>query len=86
MAFARLIGHFWHGPDVPKKSDALRFGLIGASNVAPNAVISPARSHSEIIIAAVAARDEEKARKYALKYNIPIVHKSYQGIMSIQSS
>jgi predicted dehydrogenase len=43
------------------------------------ALIQPARSHPEVIIAAVAARDEKKAQAYAKKYNIPIVHKSYDG-------
>jgi predicted dehydrogenase len=43
------------------------------------AVIGPAISHPEVIIAAVAARDEKKAQAYAKKHGIPIVLKSYQG-------
>jgi predicted dehydrogenase len=43
------------------------------------ALIQPARSHPEVIIAAVAARDGKKAQAYAKKYGIPIVHKSYDG-------
>jgi hypothetical protein len=46
----------------------------------PMALITPAKSHSEVIIAAVAARDKQKAEAYAKKHDIPIVHNSYQGI------
>jgi predicted dehydrogenase len=42
-------------------------------------LILPAKSHAEVIVAAVAARDERKAQAYAKKYNIPIVHKTYDG-------
>jgi predicted dehydrogenase len=44
------------------------------------AIILPAISHPDLIIAAVAARDPERAKSYAKKYNIPNVHKSYQGL------
>jgi hypothetical protein len=43
------------------------------------AVIQPAKSHAEVIVTAVAARDVKKAEAYAKKHSIPIVHKSYQG-------
>lgn len=43
------------------------------------AVIAPAKTHPDVIIAAVAARDEGKARAYAKKHGIPVVHGSYQG-------
>lgn len=39
----------------------------------------PAKSHSEVIVAAVAARDPKKAEAFAKKHEIPIVHKSYGG-------
>jgi predicted dehydrogenase len=39
----------------------------------------PARSHAEVIVAAVAARDVKKAQAYAKKWDIPIVHKTYDG-------
>lgn len=46
------------------------------------ALIMPAKSHPEVIIAAVAARDGKKAEAYAKKHGIPIVHKSYQGTIT----
>ena len=45
----------------------------------PMALIMPARSHAEVIVAAVAARDKKKAEAYAKKHGIPIVHDSYDG-------
>ncbi|KAH3910813.1 hypothetical protein HBI56_004410 [Parastagonospora nodorum] len=69
-------------PNVPKKDDALRFGILGAANIALTALIQPARSHPEVIIAAVAARDGKKAQAYAKKYGIPIVHKSYDDLIN----
>lgn len=47
------------------------------------AIIRPAISHPEAVIAAVAARDEKKAQAYAKKYGIPKVLKSYQGQLAL---
>ncbi|KAJ5082866.1 NAD(P)-binding protein [Penicillium argentinense] len=69
-------------PTIPKKEDdAIRIGLIGASNIAPFAVITPAKSHPGVIVAAIAARESNRAREYAQKYNIPIVHPSYEALI-----
>jgi len=46
----------------------------------PIAIIAPARNHPEVIVAAVAARDEGRARTYAKKHGIPVVCKGYQGV------
>jgi predicted dehydrogenase len=43
------------------------------------ALIIPAKSHPEVLVAAVAARDPKKAEVYAKKHGIPIVHKTYDG-------
>lgn len=42
-------------------------------------MIYPAKSHAEVIVAAVAARDEKRAQAFAKKWSIPIVHKTYDG-------
>lgn len=39
----------------------------------------PAKSHPEVIIQAVAARDRKKAEAFAKSNNIPEVKDSYQG-------
>ena len=59
----------------PKVRDSLCFSLR------PMAVIIPAKSHPEVIVAAVAARDEKRARTYAQSYHIPNVHTSYQALL-----
>lgn len=43
-------------------------------------LITPAKSHPEVIIQAVAARDKQKAVDYAKKYGIPQVIDSYEGM------
>ncbi|KAI9930655.1 hypothetical protein ASPWEDRAFT_59191 [Aspergillus wentii DTO 134E9] len=68
-------------PQATKKDDAIRFGLLGASNIAPISLIAPAKAHPEVIVAAVAARDRSRAEAYAKKYGIPIVHTSYQDLL-----
>lgn len=48
-------------------------------SIRPNALIIPAKSHPEVIIHAVAARDKKKAQAFAKKHGIPKVHESYAG-------
>ncbi|CAG7848257.1 D-xylose 1-dehydrogenase (NADP(+)) 2 Short=XDH 2; Flags: Precursor [Serendipita indica DSM 11827] len=68
-------------PVVPKNEAPLRFGILGAANIAPSALITPARSHPDVVIYAVAARDETRARAYARKHRIPVVFSSYQDLL-----
>ncbi|MCJ1250023.1 hypothetical protein MMC30_007249 [Trapelia coarctata] len=67
--------------EVAKLDSAVRMGLFGASNIAPSAIIAPAKTHPDVIISAIAARDEGKARSYAKKHGIPVVHSSYQAML-----
>jgi predicted dehydrogenase len=70
-------------PTSPKDANALRFGLLGASRIAVNAVINPAKCHPGVIVAAVASRTHSKAQQYAKKHSIPVIHSgadAYQGI------
>ncbi|TCD67078.1 hypothetical protein EIP91_000591 [Steccherinum ochraceum] len=60
-------------PDAPPP---LRFGIFGAAKIAPNALIIPAKSHAEVIVTAVAARDLDRAKQYAKKWGI---EKAYGG-------
>ncbi|GKZ86193.1 hypothetical protein AnigIFM56816_001245 [Aspergillus niger] len=72
-------------PDRGTKDDPVRFGLLGASTIAPLALIGPAKSHPEAIVAAVAARDRGRAVKYAQKHAIPIVHDTYEDLLDDKS-
>lgn len=49
------------------------------------ALITPAISHPDVIVAAVAARDPKKAEAFAKKHGIPIVHKTYDGMFFLES-
>ncbi|KAI0635938.1 NAD-P-binding protein [Trametes polyzona] len=49
----------------------LRFGILGAARIAPNALLTPAKSHPDVAIVAVACRDQKKGAQFARKHNIP---------------
>ncbi|KAI8948209.1 hypothetical protein F4801DRAFT_469734 [Xylaria longipes] len=68
-------------PTVPKSSKPLSFGILGAADIAPAALILPAKSHPDVILRTVAARDPAKATTYAQKHGIPNVAKTYQDIL-----
>ncbi|OAA62681.1 NAD(P)-binding domain protein [Niveomyces insectorum RCEF 264] len=69
-------------PEPPKSDNALKFGLIGAANIAPSALIRPAKSHPEVTIQGVAARDRKKAAAFATKHRIPQVYDSYEALLN----
>ncbi|HSZ50225.1 MAG TPA: Gfo/Idh/MocA family oxidoreductase [Caulobacteraceae bacterium] len=48
----------------------IRIGLLGASRIAPPAVIEPARQDGRFVVTAVAARDPERAKAYAQTHGI----------------
>ncbi|KAF7594616.1 hypothetical protein BBP40_008883 [Aspergillus hancockii] len=81
-ALQRLYTGFINPPPAKKQDGAIRFGLLGASNIAPIALIKPAKAHPEVIVAAVAARDRNRAEAYAKKHDIPIVHASYEDLLN----
>lgn len=78
---SRVYTGFVSPPVVEKHDDAIRFGLLGASAIAPTAFINPASSHPDVIVAAVAARDKARAEAYAKKHRIPVVHSTYEYIL-----
>ena len=59
----------------------MRIGTLGAARIAANALIKPARQAPEVMVAAVAARDPERARRFAAKHRIRQVHPSYQALI-----
>lgn len=60
----------------------IRIGILGAARIAPMALTRPARSVPEVEIAAVAARDERRARAFAAKHHIATVHASYEDLVA----
>jgi len=60
----------------------LRIGILGAANIAPLALIAPAREVAGAEVLAVAARDAERARRFAARHGISRVHKSYAALLA----
>ena len=56
--------------------------MLGAARIGPDALITPAKSHADVVVSAVACRDKTRGEKYAKTHGIARVYsggKSYQG-------
>jgi predicted dehydrogenase len=62
--------------------DRVRIGILGAAKIAAAAMVRPARKVDEVEVAAIAARDPERARRYASKHGIATVHQSYEALIA----
>lgn len=62
-------------------SDPLRIGCLGAAQIAPAALIKPARNVAGVVVSAVAARDRSRAEAFARKHGITTVCSSYQELV-----
>jgi predicted dehydrogenase len=60
----------------------LRVGLLGASRIAPAAVVEPAARLADVEVVAVAARDRSRAERFARKHGIPRVLDSYAALVA----
>ncbi|MGO9153778.1 Gfo/Idh/MocA family protein [Mycobacterium sp.] len=60
----------------------LRIGILGAARIAPLALINPAKGNSEVVVAAVAARDASRAQAFAAKHDIARVHDDYDKLIA----
>jgi len=62
--------------------DQIRFGILGAAAIAPSALIKPARLRSGVTVSAIAARDVERASKFAAKHGIDRVLRNYDELIN----
>jgi predicted dehydrogenase len=60
----------------------VRIGVLGASRFVPMTLINPARENSEVVVAAVAARDASRAQAFAAKHGIARAHDSYEALIA----
>jgi predicted dehydrogenase len=60
----------------------LRIGILGAAQIAPMALVRPARAVPEVEVRAVAARAPERARAFARRHGIPQVHARYDDLLA----
>jgi predicted dehydrogenase len=59
----------------------LRIGVLGAARIVPTALLAPARFVPEVEIAAIAARDPERARAFAARHRIPRAIAGYDALI-----
>jgi predicted dehydrogenase len=60
----------------------VQIGVLGAARIAPPALIKPARENSDVVVAAVAARDVSRGQAFAAKHGIARVHDSYEALLA----
>jgi predicted dehydrogenase len=61
----------------------LRIGVLGAARITPTALCKPAaRTDGIAEVVAVAARDPEKARRFAQRHRIPQVLRDYDALLA----
>lgn len=60
----------------------MRIGILGAARIAPKALIKPAKKNSDVVVAAVAARDVSRAQAFAAKHGIARVHDCYEALIA----
>src|SRR5258708_2813894 len=66
---------------MPEKKP-IRFGILGAARIAPDALIKAAHNVPEAEVVAVAARDSKRAREFAAEHNIPRVFATYDDLVN----
>lgn len=59
----------------------LRFGVLGAARIAPNALIKPIATIESAEVTRVAARDRNRAQAYAAEHGIGDVSDSYEALI-----
>src|ERR1700722_11858010 len=60
----------------------IRFGILGAARIAPDALIKAAQNVPDAEVVAVAARDSKRAREFAATNNIPRVIATYDDLVN----
>lgn len=57
-------------------------GVLGASKIAPVAMLQPARRRTDVIVKAVGSRSLEKAQAYATEHGVPVAYGSYEELIA----
>ncbi len=60
----------------------IRFGILGAARIAPDALIKAAQNVPDANVVAVAARDPKRAREFADAHSIPRVLATYDDLVN----
>ena len=65
-----------------KTSSPIRIGVLGAAAIVPMALTNPARHVPEAQIVAIAARDPQRAQRFAKRHNISRIHHTYAELLA----
>src|SRR5512143_29432 len=60
----------------------IRIGVLGAAAIVPMSLTNPARKVPEAQIIAIAARDPQRAQRFAKRHNISRVHRTYNDLLA----
>jgi predicted dehydrogenase len=63
-------------------SGSIRMGVLGAARIAPAALIRPAASDPEAAVVAVAAREQERAERFAEQHHLAKAYGGYQQLLA----
>jgi predicted dehydrogenase len=64
------------------KQRAIRFGILGAARIAPDALIKAAHNVPDAEVVAIAARDPKRAQEFATANGIPRVIATYDDLVN----
>lgn len=59
----------------------IRIGILGAAQIAPRAIIAPAKKNERVEIIGIAASQQERAKLYAEKHQIPLFFNNYKSLI-----
>jgi predicted dehydrogenase len=60
----------------------VKIGVLGAARIAPAALLRPARAVDGVEVAAIAARDRDRAESFAALHRVPTVYDSYADVLA----
>ena len=59
----------------------IRIGTLGAAKITPLALLAPARLNLAVEVVAIAARNRQRAEKFARRHHIPKVFENYEALI-----
>ena len=65
--------------------EPLRIGTLGAAGITPAALMEPAKENDNVVVAAVAARDRDRAERFAERHHIQTVYDHYDDVIADES-
>lgn len=76
MAFVTRLWTLFSGDtkQLRKQTDALKIGILGAANICNMSLIKPASKLPNVIVYGIAARDRQRAERFARTHHIPKVN------------